>query len=396
MKNLVAVLLCLIMILSLFSCESNEDQNELPSNENAGSSDVIEAESAIKMYEAAINDEICVFDERLGETSLKSLRFTSDGARLDECKLLTSAILDLNEDGINEYVIKSPDYECIVLRYYDGKVYSYCLSDSDFYNFNTDGSFYWYESDEQDGWECGLSKAVFDGGTLNIKSIYSLKYSKNPAKYEYFVDGKATARDEYDACRYNNMRKEKVKFSQFELSCPYPVNAEQAWNLANEYWDDQDGCKDTAAGTVYTARIVLTDTPNSETDYYRFAFNIESISNGGGEGDECKPPHHVRTCDQILVNAFTGEIRAATYQSGGKVVSVEEAIEIVKNDFFVEDIHNEDGYHFEYAVNEEAPDHIYAIVIQKAVDHQFVFYTREWVDKYTGEIVNQYYMYGKG
>ena len=27
----------------------------------------------MEMYEAALNDEICIFDERLGETNLKSL-----------------------------------------------------------------------------------------------------------------------------------------------------------------------------------------------------------------------------------------------------------------------------------------------------------------------------------
>ena len=108
------------------------------------------------------------------------------------------------------------------------------------------------------------------------------------------------------------------------------------------------------------------------------------------------PPYQINSYDQILVNAFTGEITADTYEPNGKELSVEEAMEIVKNKFFDDDIHNEkDGYRFEHDVSEPAPDHIYVIVIQKVVDQHSVFYTREWVDKYTGEIIFGYYVYGK-
>ena len=410
MKKYIAVFLFLTMLLSLFSCESNQNQDDLSETENSGSSDVnndktnesstsrlSEAEIAMKMYNAAINDEICVFDECLGEAKLKSLRFSSNNKRLDECKLLTKAILDMDQDGVNEYVIQSPDHEYIILRYYDGKVYSYWLDTDDFYNFNADGSFHWYDSSVSGDWACGLNQADFDGETLNIKSIYCLKYSENLSKYEYFVGGEPVAESEYDTYRAHNMRKERMKFSQFELTHFYPITAEQAWNLANEYWNHQDGRTDVAAGTVYTARIVLIDTPNSETNDYRFAFHVESSSNGAGEGDECMPPYHINSYDQILVNAFTGEITASTYKPDSKVLSVEEAIEIVKNNFFDEDTHNEeDGYRFEHAVNEQAPDHIYVIVIQEVVDDHYDFYTKEWVDKYTGEIIFGYYVYGKG
>ncbi|MBQ8850578.1 MAG: hypothetical protein IJ011_09625 [Clostridia bacterium] len=408
MKKLIALLLCLIMILSLFSCELNENQNDLLSNENSGSSDLnndnvnddnvtppaSEAEIAMKMYESVINDEICVFDERLGEIKLKACHFPSDNIMLDECKLLTKAILDVDQDGVNEYVIKSPNHEYIILRYHNGKVYSYCLNIGDFSKFNTDGTFHWYDSSEAEGWKCGLNKIIFDGETLNIRSIYSLKYSKNPTKYEHFVEGEAVTGDEYDTYR-NNIRYERMKFSQFELTPLYPITAEQAWNLANEYWDNQDGSTEVSAGTIWTVRIVLIDTPNSDTDHYRFAFNVEWSSNGAGVGDECRPPYSVNSHDQILVNAFTGEITASTYNTDGKVLSVDEAIEIVKNKFFDEDIHNEeDGYRFVHDVNAVAPDHIYVIVIQKVVGRQPVLYTREWIDKYSGEIISGYYLYG--
>ncbi|MBQ9113288.1 MAG: hypothetical protein IJY08_06880 [Clostridia bacterium] len=407
MKKYIALLLCLIMILSLFSCRASEDQNNSSSNESTGSSDIkddstnddnitpqpSEAEIAMEMYEAAINDEIYVVDERSGEIKMKSLRFTSNDTSLDECKLLKKAIVDIDQDSVNEYVIKSPNNEHIILRYYNGKVYSYWLDTCDFYNFNTDGTFYWYDSSAAEGWECGLNKAIFDGEGLSIKSIYSLKYSKNPTKYEYFVEEEAVTNDEYDTYRAHNIRYERVKFSQFELKHLYPITAEQAWNLANAYWDNQDGNAERSAGTIWTARIVLIDTPNSETNYYRFAFQVEWNSGGGREGHECMPPYDIQSHDQILVNAFTGEITASTYQPEGKGVSIEEAIEIGRKHC---EIHNEEnGYRVEHAVNSPAPDHIYVIVTKKYDNDHYSVFCRIWIDKNTGEIIFPYYVYGK-
>ena len=261
----------------------------------------------MQMYEAAINDEICVIDESLGEMKLKSLRFPNNDTKLDECKLLTKAILDLDQDGVNEYVIKSPDNDYIILRYYNGNVYSYRLDVSEFYKFNTDGTFYWYDSSAANGEECGLNKITFDGETLNVKSVYSLKYSENPTKYEYFVEGVAVAEDEYYDYRNQSMHKEGMKFSQFELTHLYPITAEQAWNIANEYWDNPDGKTDHAAGAVFTDRIVLIDTPDSDSDYYHVAYQVEWSSNGGKEGYECMPPYSVTIYKELFVDATTGE-----------------------------------------------------------------------------------------
>ena len=155
---MLALLLCFIVLFSLDSCLfDHRSLREIETNATVpdGTADdttdsVFEEEKsnatshtniiAMQMYEAAINDEICVFDEHLGETTLKSLRFPSNNARLDECKLHMKAILDVDRDGINEYVIQSPNQEYIILRYYNGKVYSYWLDVCDIYNFKTDGT----------------------------------------------------------------------------------------------------------------------------------------------------------------------------------------------------------------------------------------------------------------
>ncbi len=358
---------------------------------------ITKSEIAMEMFESAIHDEITVIDERLGETSLKNLRFSNGDTSLDACKLLKKAALDVDHDGVDEFVIQSPDYEQIILRCYNDKVYSYRLDMSDFYRFNMDGTFYWYHSSEAQGWACGLSKIVFDGETMNITPIYGLQYSENPTKYEYFVEGKPATESEYGTYRANNKRYEKIKFSQFEMMCSYPITAEQAWNLANAYWDNQDGRTDGSAGSTYTAGIVLIDTPNSETDSYRFAFQVERNVGGGMEGYECMPPQEISVYDQILVNAFTGEITASTYDPNGKAISVAEAIKIAKAHMAYADGdgYDEGKYCFEHFVNATAPDHIYVIAIYKYEAGYYSYRNSTWIDKNTGDVVFQYYVNGK-
>lgn len=343
MKKTVAFFMCLMMLLSLFSCrikdqkgegsittnDQKEEENVLTNDqkdeENNTPNDQIGEEPvtpndtpnllndvAMQMYEAAIHDEICVIDEHLGEIKLKNLRFPSNDTRLEECKLLTKAISDMDQDGFNEYVIKSPDNEHIILHYNNGKVYSYCLDISDSYYLNTDGTFYWSVSSADGAWEGGLNQIIFEGETLNIKSIYSLKYSEKSTinyyesdYYEYYINGEAVTTSEYfdfDIYRTN------MTFTPFELTCSYPVTAEQAWKSANAYWNNLNGVEDGGAGTRGVYKVVLLDTPNSDTNYYRIALQVEFSSNFDMR-QFYNPPYETRLYKQLFVNAFTGEVR---------------------------------------------------------------------------------------
>ena len=161
---------------------------------------------------------------------------------------------------------------------------------------------------------------TFDDGYLNnytyafpIIKKHNVKVVISPIAY--YVDGVAVTEREYDDHYATNIRNEAIRFSQFELVCAYPITAEQAWNLANAYWDNQDGCTDGAAGSIYTSRIVLTGMPDSDTQYYRVAFQVERTTNGGMVGYECMPPREITTKDQILVNALTGEITTLTCET---------------------------------------------------------------------------------
>ena len=251
MKKLVAVLMCLMMVLSLASCDFNRDPDDLSQNEDKSESDVNddnntngntdssdandnsendtvipqhpEAEIAMQAYQAAINDEICVVDENLGEIKLKDCRFPSDNVRLGDCEILYKAILDMDGDGLNEYVIQSETKDHIVLRYYNGKVYSYCFESNDFFNLNNDGSFYWIDSYELDNCTRGYNRIDFDGSSCRIKELYRIKqtsrYDYGDSDHEYYVDGKQITREEfqdyYDSyCR----NKRLMTFSPLDIS----------------------------------------------------------------------------------------------------------------------------------------------------------------------------------
>ena len=265
-----------------------------------------EAEIAMEMYEAAINDKICVNDEHLGEIKLKACRFPSNNARIDECKLLTKAILDLDQDGVNEYVIKSPDNDCIVLHYYDDKVYSYGFGISNFYNLNTDGTFYWKDSSVAGNCEVGLNKIIFEGETLTIKNIYSIQYLTAETD-AYYMGGESVTRDEF-LSYYNYNPKTRMSFSPFELTCSYPITANQAWNLANTYWNNIDCRSEGALGTTIIHKVVLLDTPDSDTNYYRIAWQLEYASHSY-DGWESNSPYEIKIYKQLFVNASTGKIR---------------------------------------------------------------------------------------
>ncbi len=303
MKKYIAFSLCVIMILSLFSCKLNENQDALPPNENT------EAERAMEMYEAAIKGEICVFDGFLGEVKLEDCRFPSNNLRLGECEILSKAILDMDGDGINEYVIQSEAKDHIVLHYYNGKVYSYCFDRSNFYNLNTDGSFYWSDSYEFENWTHGLNQITFNGSSLSIKEIYRIKHI-SPLdfynNYEVYVDGKQITRGEFsDYRKFGTV----VIFSPLDISCEYPISSEKAYELASNYWGFESGMSDGAAGTLIVNKIVILEKPNSDTPSYRICWQMEGYSNHAPDSPYSLPPRDVRIYEELFVDAITGECR---------------------------------------------------------------------------------------
>ncbi len=137
-----------------------------------------EAEIALEMYEVAINDEICVFDERLGEIKLKACRCASNNWRLDESIIDGKAILDMDGDGICEYIILSASMDNIILHYFDGKVYSYSFYFRNLYNFKDDGSYTWNHTGSN--FEYGESSCILKGQSAKPRSFGASSMTVSP------------------------------------------------------------------------------------------------------------------------------------------------------------------------------------------------------------------------
>ena len=326
MKKYIALLLCLIMILSLVSCDFNNDQDDLSSSENGGLSDVnddstnddnitpsvSENEKAMRMYEAAIKGEIYVVDEQLGEISLKDCRFLTNNVTVGECEILNNAILDMDGDGINEYVIQSGDEaDHIVLRYYEGKIYSYSFGITEFRHLNTNGTYFW--SFGENNMVCGLNRLVFNGSSISIEKMYEVNIDYDNT---YYIEGKQVTyeefRDQYDYYKYYSadciLRK---SFSPLEIDCPYPISSERALEIASGYWGVSDWDYDRAMGRTTADRIVLSSKPSDENGYYRIIWKWEDYWHAYPcwEG---QTPVNTRIYKEVTVDAFTGECREYT------------------------------------------------------------------------------------
>ncbi|MBQ9113287.1 MAG: hypothetical protein IJY08_06875 [Clostridia bacterium] len=325
MKKYIALLLCWILLLSLFSCELSENQDDLSSNENTGSSDKkddsinhdnvtppSEAEIAMEMYEAAINNEIYVVDEHGREISLNDCRFITNNVTVGECEFINKAILDMDGDGINEYIIQSGDEaDHIVLRYYEGKVYSYSFEIIEFRHLNTNGTFYWFSN----YWVCGLSRLKFNGSSVSIKEIYAMNMHEDtdPGNDAYYIEGEQVTYEEF-IDQFNDYKRDHIarkSFSPLEIACSYPISSARALEIASEYWGVSDWDYDCAAGTTIVGRIVLSSKPSDENGYYRISWKQEYYRHAYPcwEGQTMT---HTRVYKEVTVNAYTGKCREYT------------------------------------------------------------------------------------
>lgn len=287
MKKLIAILLCIITTTSLIACTFDNEQND-------ASAQASDAERAMEMYEAAIKNEICVFDESLCEVKLTSCRFPTNGFRVDESIIQGKAIIDLDNDGINEYIIQSYAHDSIILHYHDGRVYAFAFEFESFNNLKYDGSFYWnspyiYTGGYSDGvYDRGGKRIRFDGAKLICEDIYKIVRDEQYNPRYYIGDEEVSSEDMTEYLK--GLSTDFVEFTPLEAPWYNVITEEDAIEIASEYWDVKSGDIDKSTGF----RLALFPQYSTGSNY--------CIALKWYVG-----PNY-STVETIEINAFTGEI----------------------------------------------------------------------------------------
>ena len=258
-----------------------------------------EAEIAMEMYEAAINNEIKVYETDIQEYNyLADCKTPYNRIPLADCVQLKYAYTDMDNDSINELVIDCGD--TLLLRYYEGTVYVYSFTFRSLYYLNTDGSYDWNHTGQD--FEHGEKQIYFEGAELKPKELYRIVNDGEP-NAEYYIEGKPVTQEELQKYIEDNP-KTKVEFLPLEVSLQKKITSEEALQIASEYWETEDGFTDYGAGSMWIFRIVLLDDRSSvENGYYHIGLQVDHY---GRDGNDLRVLLDSRM-EHLFVNAVTGE-----------------------------------------------------------------------------------------
>ena len=194
-----------------------------------------EAEIAMEMYEAAINNEIKVYETNIQEYNyLADCKTPYNRIPLADCERLKYAYTDMDNDSINELVIDCGD--TLLLRYYEGTVYVYSFTFRNLYYLNTDGSYSWNHTGQD--FEYGEKQIYFEGAELKAKELYRIVNDGEP-NAEYYVEGKPVTQKELQKYIEDNPKTQLV-FLPLEVSWQNKISQSEAIELAEKYWESFD------------------------------------------------------------------------------------------------------------------------------------------------------------
>ena len=172
-----------------------------------------ESEIAMEMYEAALKNEIKVYETDIEEYSyLKDCKTPYNRIPLCELERMGYVYMDVDGDTINELVIDCGD--TLILRYYEGCVYVYPFTFRGINSLHTDGSYSW--NDTGVNFEYGENKLAFEGAKLKTKELWRIVNDGEP-NAEYYIDGKQVS-DEEILKYFEDNPKSKVEFLPLEVS----------------------------------------------------------------------------------------------------------------------------------------------------------------------------------
>lgn len=290
MKKILVIAVCLLMVLSLLACNSESDKNHENESDSAQSSEKepTPEQIALEMFQAAVNGTIRIHNEFQGEIELKDCLLPGMGKRMEKCIVNESIVIDLDDDGISEYVIKSSLGDSVILRYFDGKVYAYTMSFRNFYNLHTDGSFYWNQTKEGK-LSYGASKIRFVAEELTIVPVLSV-VNDGEEDAAYYIGEKAVTEQELlDYIEQTN--KSVVEYTDFDAPWKKNISEERAIEIAEKHWKIKNGDVDPENGYTYA---LIPQYSESGNYLIALAWLVEN--------------HHYSTIDVIEIDAFTGKI----------------------------------------------------------------------------------------
>ena len=267
MKKLVAVFLCLLMILSLFSCSVNDS---FTSQKNTAPSVKSQDDVAMEMYEAVLKNEIKVFETDTEEYNyLADCRTPYESILLRDCENLRYAYTDIDGDSTEELVIDCGD--TLILRCYEGIVYLYSFTFRQLSRLNVDASYSWNHTGEN--FEYGVSQIYFEGAELKTKELYRI-VNDGELDAKYYIEDKQVTREEL-LNHINDDCKSQLQFDTLEVSWQKKITPEEALQIASEYWKTEDGSTDYGAGSMWIHRIMILDAPESAWGHYHIGLQTD-------------------------------------------------------------------------------------------------------------------------
>ena len=229
MKKIIALLVSLLMLFALLSCndqesnqtdsgseENNATDNTATQENNATDNAVTEEkpskEAVAKALADALESKIKVYETDTSKMNyLKDCLTPYQGIPLAACEDLSYTYVDMDGDSYDELVIDCGD--TMLLRYFEGNVYLYRFSFRALYNLQSDGSYSWNNGGALN---YGEDRMYFEGTELKTKEVWSIVKDGEPDA-EYYIEGKQVTREEI-LKYFENNTKTKVEFLPLEVS----------------------------------------------------------------------------------------------------------------------------------------------------------------------------------
>lgn len=284
MKKYIAILLCLIMLLSLVSCNETNDELDaqlsddaenttvqetpkntiVPDNKEDSVIDTVQNEQARQAYGMALRNEIKIYYPILDSMTPAEIYFERI-CGVEKGNPTRQTLIDMDQDGVQELVL-AYEYFYILLHFENGMVYGTDFDLNSMETMYTDGSFAWSHTDDIFGYECGISRFSFVNGLKKVEEL-----CRTEGNSKFFISGIQVTKKQYNDY-LNKSERTPIAFTAFDTAFLYN-NEWKAIKLASEYWGIKDGDFD-PQGLRY--RIICKrkiDERWYEVSLYRFVYN---------------------------------------------------------------------------------------------------------------------------